>query len=342
MKAIGLYKNLPIEDKKSLVDIYVDRPQPRARDLLVEVKAISVNPVDTKVRAPKSGDVQANSVPRVLGWDAAGEVVAVGEHVEHYRPGDRVYYAGDITRPGSYCEAQLVDERIVGRMPETLDYPSAAALPLTGLTAWEALFERLQISPSGADAGKTLLVIGGAGGVGSIAVQLARKVAGLKVIASASRTKSSVWIKQMGAQHVVNHRNPLDRELHDLGLEFVDYILCLNDTDGHWSAMANAIAPQGRICGIVDNREPLQLNLLKSKSATFVWEFMFTRPLHQTPDMIRQQQILNQIAALVDRGTLKSTVNRQLQPINASNLREAHRLIEEGHSIGKIVLSGWG
>lgn len=342
MKAIGLYKNLPIENEKSLIDVYLDYPQARGRDLLVAVHAISVNPVDTKVRAPKGGDTQPDDkVPRILGWDAAGEVIATGDRVEHFKVGDRVYYAGDISRPGSYCEAQLVDERIVGHMPESLDFPAAAALPLTGLTAWEALFDRLGISRHGEDADKTLLVVGGAGGVGSIAIQLASKVAGLKVIASASRTKSSVWIKQLGARHVVNHRNPLDRELHDLGIETVDYILCLNDTDQHWPAMATAIAPQGRICSIVDNREPLPLNLLKPKSATFVWEFMFTRPLYQTHDMIRQQQALNEIAALVDRDELRSTVNQVLEPINAANLREAHRQIESGHTIGKIVLSGW-
>ncbi|WP_319024640.1 zinc-binding alcohol dehydrogenase family protein [Microbulbifer hainanensis] len=281
-------------------------------------------------------------MPRILGWDAASEVIAIGDSVEHFQVGDRVYYAGDISRPGSYCESQLVDERIVGQMPTSLDFTSAAALPLTGLTAWEALFDRLEISRNGADAGKTLLIIGGAGGVGSIAIQLARRLADLKVIASASRTKSSVWIKQLGAHHVVNHRYPLDRELREHSFDTVDYILCLNDTDQHWPAMAAAIAPQGKICSIVDNREPLPLNLLKPKSATFAWEFMFTRPLYQTADMIRQQQALNEISALIDRGELKTTVNQVMEPINAANLREAHRQIESGHTVGKIVLSGWG
>jgi len=341
VKAIGLYQNLPIDDEQSLIDLELAQPHPTGRDLLVAVKAISVNPVDTKVRAPKGGDTQAQGAARILGWDAAGEVLDTGEQVEHFKAGDRVYYAGDISRAGSYCEAQLVDERIVGHMPASLDFAAAAALPLTGLTAWEALFDRLQVHRDGTDAGKTLLVIGGAGGVGSIAIQLARRVANLKVIASASRTKSSVWTKQLGAHHVVNHRNPLDRELRELGLETVDAILCLNDTDQHWPAMAAAIAPQGRICSIVDNRAPLALNLLKPKSATFAWEFMFTRPLYQTHDMTHQQQALNEIAALVDRGELKSTVNQILQPINAANLREAHRQIESGRTIGKIVLSGW-
>lgn len=341
MKAIGLYKYLPIEDPHSLVDVYVDRPQTGPRDLLVAVQAISVNPVDTKVRAPRPGENEKEERARILGWDACGEVLATGSDVEHYAAGDRVYYAGDITRPGSYSQMQLVDERIVGHMPKSLDYPQAAALPLTGLTAWEALFDRLEISPRGDDAGKSILIIGGAGGVGSIAIQLASKLAGLKVIASASRTRSGIWVKQMGARHVVNHRNDLHRELRDLYLESVDYILCLNNTDQHWRAMASAIAPQGKICSIVDNREPLQLNLLKSKSATFAWEFMFTRAMYQTPDMIRQQEILNEIASLVDRGELKTTANQLMEPINASNLREAHKQIESGRTIGKIVLSGW-
>lgn len=341
MKAIGLYRYLPIEDEHSLVDVYVDRPQTSSRDLLVAVQAISVNPVDAKVRAPKPGEASREEKARILGWDAAGEVLAVGAEVEHYAVGDRVYYAGNITRPGSYCQMQPVDERIVGRMPKSLDYQQAAALPLTGLTAWEALFDRLEISPRGDDAGKSILIIGGAGGVGSIAIQLANKLAGLKVIASASRTKSGVWVKQMGARHLVNHRNDLQQELRDLYIESVDYILCLNDTDQHWRAMASAIAPQGKICSIVDNKEPLQLNLLKSKSATFAWEFMFTRAMYQTPDMIRQQEILNEISRLIDRGKLMTTVNQVMEPINAANLREAHRLIESGRTIGKIVLSGW-
>ncbi|UHQ56563.1 MULTISPECIES: zinc-binding alcohol dehydrogenase family protein [Microbulbifer] len=341
MKAIGLYQYLPISNEKSLVDVYLDRPRPGSRDLLVAVQAIAVNPVDTKVRAPRHGDIKPPETPQILGWDAAGEVIDTGEEVEGFRPGDRVYYAGDITRPGCYSEMHLVDERIVGHMPESLDFAAAAALPLTGLTAWEALFDRLGISPAGADTGKSILVIGGAGGVGSIATQLARHIAGLRVIASASRTKSSVWAKQMGAHHIVNHRRPLDIELEEHKLGPVDYILCLNDTDQHWPAMANIIKPQGSICSIVDNREPLDLSLLKPKSATFCWEFMFTRSMFRTPDMHRQQEILNEIAQLVDRGTLKSTVNLVQQPINATNLREAHHLLETGRTIGKLVLEGW-
>lgn len=340
MKAVGLQQYLPIDNEESLVDLQLDRPEPGPRDLLVAVKAIAVNPVDTKVRAPKANAV-TETTPKILGWDAAGEVTAVGSEVTQYQVGDQVFYAGDITRPGCNSEYQLVDERIVGRMPRTQDYSAAAALPLTSLTAWEALFERLGISPAGDDAGKSILIIGGAGGVGSIAIQLARNLAKLEVIATASRTSSSLWIKQMGAQHVVNHHNPIDGELKGIGIDAVDYILCLNNTDQHFPAMANAIKPQGKICTIVENSGPLEIGLLKSKSATFVWEFMFTRSMFQTDDMIRQQEILNEIAALVDSDTLVTTVGDTIEPINAANLRLAHQQIESGRTIGKLVLSGW-
>ncbi|MFV8781528.1 zinc-binding alcohol dehydrogenase family protein [Microbulbifer sp. SA54] len=340
MKAIGLHQYLPIDNEESLVDFQIDRPEPGPRDLLVAVKAIAVNPVDTKVRAPKTEPV-VETTPKILGWDAAGEVIAVGREVTHFQAGDQVFYAGDITRPGCNSEYQLVDERIVGNMPRTQDFAAAAALPLTSLTAWEALFERLGISSTGDDAGKSILIIGGAGGVGSIAIQLARNLGKLNVIATASRTKSSMWIKQMGAQHVVNHRNPVDKELCDIGIPMVDYILCLADTDQHFSAMANAIRPQGKICCVVDNRDPLPLNLLKPKSAVFVWEFMFTRSMFETEDMDHQGWILNRIAELVDDETLITTVSDTVEPINAANLRLAHRQLETGRTIGKLVLSGW-
>ena len=340
MKAVGLFQYLPIDHQESLLDLQIDRPEPGPRDLLVSVKAIAVNPVDTKVRAPKAAPV-IETTPKILGWDAAGEVVAVGSEVEHYQVGDRVFYAGDITRPGCNSEYQLIDERIVGAMPRTQDFQAAAALPLTSLTAWEALFERLGISPTGEDAGKSLLIIGGAGGVGSIAIQLARSLGKLNVIATASRTKSSMWVKQMGASHVVNHRNPIDGELKDIGIDTVDFILCLNNTDQHFPAMANAIKPQGKICTIVENTGPLEIGLLKSKSATFVWEFMFTRSMFQTDDMNRQQEILNRIAELIDQEDLITTVGDTIEPINAANLRLAHQQLEAGRTIGKIVLAGW-
>ena len=341
MKAVGLHQYLPIDNEQSLVDLNIDKPQPGPRDLLVSVNAIAVNPVDTKVRAPKAEPV-TETTPKILGWDAAGEVVAIGSAVQNFQVGDRVFYAGDITRPGCNSEFQLIDERIVGKMPRTQDYSAAAALPLTSITAWEALFDRLGISAAGADAGKTLLIVGGAGGVGSIAIQLARKLAKLNVIATASRTKSSMWVKQMGASHVVNHRNPLDEELREIGFDTVDFILCLNNTDQHFPAMANAIKPQGKICTIVENTDTLDIGLLKSKSATFVWEFMFTRAMFQTDDMEQQGALLNRIAKLIDNEELLTTVGEVIEPINATNLRLAHRQLESGRTIGKIVLAGWG
>lgn len=336
MKAVGLYKYLPIEDDESLLDLELEQPVPKGRDILVSVHAISVNPVDTKVRAPND---RVETTPRILGWDAAGEVVAAGDEVEHYAVGDRVYYAGDITRAGSNSEYQLVDERIAGRMPESLDFPEAAALPLTGITAWEALFDRLRVSHTGEDAGKSILIIGGAGGVGSIAIQLAKRV-GLQVITTASRPESIAWVKDKGADVIVDHRNPVDEEIQAAGMANVDYILCANSTAAHWSAMARAIAPQGSICSIVGT-EPVDLDLLKSKSVSFSWEFMFTRSMYQTPDMIEQQRLLNDIAILVDEGELVTTVNKTISPINAANLRAAHQLIEQGHTVGKIVLAAW-
>ncbi len=338
MKAVGLYQYLPIENEQSLIDVEMERPHPTGKDLLVKVQAISVNPVDTKVRAPSD---KTETTPRVLGWDAAGEIIEIGPKVESYVVGDQVFYAGDITRPGSNSEYQLVDERIVGKMPKTLSFVNAAALPLTGITAWEALFERLGISLDGEDADRSILIIGGAGGVGSIAIQLAKKIARLKVIATASRTESIDWSKKLGADLVVNHRNALDTELAAIDLPQVDYILCLNNTDQHWVAMTNAIAPQGRICSIVETSEPVNLGLIKSKSASFTWEFMFTRSMYKTPDMIEQQQLLNKIADLVDKGELVTTTNNVIRPINALNLRKAHALVEQGNTIGKVVLAGW-
>lgn len=339
MKAVGLYQYLPIENEQSLMDIEIDRAQPAGKDLLVNVHAVSVNPVDTKVRAPKNDTL---TTPRILGWDAAGVVTAIGPEVEGYTVGDRVFYAGDITRPGSNSEYQLVDERIVGRMPTQLDFAAAAALPLTAITAWEALFDRLSISRRGEDEGKSILIIGGAGGVGSIAIQLASKVAQLNVIATASREESRTWCLKLGAHKVINHHLSLHEELTAQGMDAVDYIFCLNNTDQHWNAMAQVIAPQGRICSIVETKEPVDLGALKSKSATLVWEFMFTRSMYQTDDMIEQQRLLNAIAELVENGKLATTVHQVIRPISAENLRKAHARIEKGNAIGKIVLADWG
>lgn len=337
MKAVGLKTYLPISDPNSLLDINLPIPTPGPRDLLVQVKAVSVNPVDTKVRSPKA-KVEDNY--RVLGWDAAGTVVAVGDEVKLFKIGDEVYYAGDITRPGSNSEYQLIDERILGKKPVSLSFAEAAALPLTAITAAEGMFERLRIGEAD-EAGKTLLIIGGAGGVGSIAIQLARQIPGLRIIASASRPESADWCKNLGADHIVSHQGDLISDVRALGMEYVDYIFCLNSTARHWPAMCELIKPQGTVCSIVEPEAPLDLNLLKTKSAGFVWEFMFTRSRYQTGDMIEQHHILTRLAQLVDQGKIKTSLAKTLSPINAANLRAAHAEIESGKTIGKIVLSDW-
>ncbi|AFH63074.2 zinc-binding alcohol dehydrogenase family protein [Paenibacillus caseinilyticus] len=338
MKAVGLYSYLPIENPESLIDVEVEKPSAAGRDLLVKVKAISVNPVDYKVRSPKS---RVESAPRILGWDVAGVVEQAGPDCTLFRPGDEVFYAGSITRPGGNSEYHLVDERIVGTKPSTLDFAQAAALPLTAITAWESLYDRLSISrDKAANTGKTILILGAAGGVGSIATQLA-KYSGLTVIGTASRPESTEWVKGLGADHVINHFEAFLPQLQPLGFDQVDYVLCLNSTEKHWTNMAEAIAPQGKICSIVETDELLNLTLLKNKSVTFVWELMFTRSMYQTPDMIEQHKLLNDIARLVDGGVIRTTTSETLSPIHAANLRLAHAKLESGRTIGKVVLEGF-
>ena len=337
MKAVGLKHYLPISDQNSLIDISLPIPTARGKDLLVQVKAISVNPVDAKVRSPKS---KVEDTYRVLGWDAAGTVVEAGDETELFKVGDEVYYSGDITRPGSNSEFQLIDERIVGRKPRHLTNAEAAALPLTGITASEGLFERLRIT-SETSSNKTLLIIGAAGGVGSIAIQLAKQIPGLKIIATASRPESADWCRSLGADIVANHQQDFVKELREQNIQYVDYIFCLNTTAKHWAAMAELIAPQGSICSIVEPESAIDLNALKSKSANFVWEFMFTRSMYKTADMIEQHHILNRIADLIDAKKIKTSLSKTLSPINAENLRAAHAEIEAGKTIGKIVLTNW-
>jgi len=338
MKAVALTRYLPIDDPASLADVELDDPSPTGHDLLVRVEAVSVNPVDTKVRAPKS---QVEAKPKVLGWDGAGTVIAVGDAVTLFKKGDAVYYAGDITRAGSNAQLQLVDERIAGRKPQTLDFAHAAALPLTTLTAWELLFDRFGFDADGADRGRSLLVIAGAGGLGSIAIQLARR-AGLKVIATASREETVAWCKRMGADHVIDHRQPLRPQLEAAGFRHVDAVACFTGAESYWQQIADVVAPQGRIGLVVGLRAPLDLELIKNKSASVYWEFMFTRAMFGTPDMARQHEILTRTADLIDRGELRTTLTDTLRPINAANLREAHRRLESGTTIGKLVLAGWG
>jgi NADPH2:quinone reductase len=335
MKAVGLQRYLPITDSESLLDVIVEKPTVQGRDLLVQVKAISVNPVDVKVRAPKN---RTESSPRILGWDVAGVVEAVGAECSLFKSGDEVFYAGSITRPGGNSEFHLVDERIVGRKPQTLDYAEAAALPLTAITAWEGLFDRLGVSHNRElNEGKTILIIGVAGGVGSIAAQIANG-AGLTVIGTASRPETVQWAHEHGAAHTINHHQTFLPQLDKLGFKAVDYIFCLNQMEQHWAQILETIAPQGKICSIVETDASLDMLPLKNKSAAFVWEFMFTRAMFETADMIEQHRLLNTIANKIDAGELRTTVTARLEPINAANLRRAHEMLESGSTIGKIVL----
>jgi NADPH2:quinone reductase len=335
MKAVGLIRYLPIDDPESLQDLIIEKPKAQGYDLLVKVVAISVNPVDTKVRAPKE---KVEETPKILGWDVAGIVEETGENCTLFQPGDEVFYAGSISRQGGNSEYHLVDERIVGNKPKTLSFSEASALPLTSITAWEAMFERMKISREPeANAGKSLLILGAAGGVGSIAIQLAKQ-AGLTVIGSASRSETVEWVTGMGADHTVNHHEPLLPQLQDLGFSNVPYIFCLNALEKHWLGISEVVAPQGVVCAIDDPKSPLDLTLLKRKSVTFVWEFMFTRSLFETEDMIEQHHLLNRIAEAVDKGTLKTTLAKRLEPISAENLRRAHKLLESNQMVGKLVL----
>lgn len=337
MKAVVYHASHKIDHPEALLDATLPEPVAQGRDLLVEVRAVSVNPVDAKVRAnvaPEPGQA------KILGWDAAGVVRAVGPDVTLFKPGDRVWYAGSIARQGSYAELQLVDERIVGPMPASLGFAEAAALPLTSLTAWEMLFQRLEIPIGGDAGGKSLLVIGAAGGVGSIIVQLARQLTGLTVIGTASRPQSQDWIGQLGAHHVLDHGQPLSRELERLGLPQPDYIVSLSHTDQHFAEIVECITPQGKF-GLIDDPDLIDIRLLKRKSASVHWEFMFTRALFGTADMAAQHAILCRVAQLVDAGTIRTTLNQHFGSIDAANLKRAHALIESHQARGKIVLEGW-
>ncbi|MCX4029353.1 zinc-binding alcohol dehydrogenase family protein [Endozoicomonas sp. SM1973] len=335
MKAIGFTQSLPITDEQSLFAFTTEQPKPEARDLLVKVEAVSINPVDTKVRKKAASQDQLDK-PRILGFDAVGTVVSVGDQVTLFKEGDTVFYAGDISRSGSNAEYQLVDERIVGHKPNQLSAAEAAVLPLTALTAWEALFDRLVMKP-GEGAGKTLLIIGGAGGVGSIAIQLAKQVGKFNVIATASRPETSQWVTELGADQVANHHS-LVESVRALGIEYVDYIFNTADTYGHWDAMVELIKPQGAIVGIVESGQPVDLSQLQFKSVAFHWEVMFTRSLYKTDDMIQQHYILEQIKSLVDQGIIRSTLTETLTGLNAETLKIAHQKSESGKMVGKLAV----
>ena len=336
MKAVALTRYLPVSDPDAFLDVDLPTPVPQGRDILVAVKAVAVNPVDVKVRAPKD---KVEATPRVIGYDASGVVEAVGPEVSLFKVGDPVYYAGDITRAGTNQEFHLVDERIVGRKPGTLSFAEAAALPLTTITAYEAFFDRLGIDRDGADRGKTILIVGGAGGVGSIGIQLAKR-AGLTVIATASRPGTVAWVRELGADHVVSHRQDLVQQVRAAGFQYMDYVAIFNDMR-HWDAAVELIRPQGAIVSIDNTDLPMPMADMKTKSASFHWEFMFARAMHQTPDMIEQHRLLSFVADEIDAGRIRTTLSEMLSPINAANLREAHRRVETGTAKGKIVLEGF-
>ncbi|MDB5834219.1 MAG: zinc-binding alcohol dehydrogenase family protein [Caballeronia sp.] len=335
MKAIVYDQHgLSIEDPRALYETELPKPEPGPRDLLVKIRAIAVNPVDTKVRAGMLGDP-----PRLLGWDAAGTVEAVGEAVTLFKVGDDVYYAGSVARPGAYAEYGVVDERIAGHQPTTLDHAHAAALPLTSVTAWELLFDRLCVAEGGGD-GDALLVIGAAGGVGSILVQLARQLTKLRVIGTASRPQTQEWVRESGAHDVIDHTRPLEEELRRIGVTQVRYVASLTHTEARYAQIIEVLAPQGKL-GVIDDPKTLDAMPLKLKAISLHWELMFTRSLFETPDMIRQHEILERIAALIDAGTLRTTLGEHFGAINADNLRRAHALIESNRARGKIVLEGF-
>jgi len=337
MKAVAYYRNLPIDDPESLVDVVLSDPQPGPRDLLVEVRAVSVNPVDVKIRAgvaPEAGQA------KVIGWDAAGVVRAVGADVTLFQPGDKVWYAGSLTRAGTNSELHVVDERIVGAMPKSLDFAHAAALPLTTITAWELLFDRLCVPESSAQTGRSLLVIGAAGGVGSILVQLARRLTGLTVIGTASRPETAQWVSDLGAHHVIDHTKPLSEELARIGVGMVDYIASLTHTGTHFPQIVEAIKPQGSVA-LIDDPDLIDFRQFKRKSVSLHWEFMFTRSMFDTPDQIAQHELLERVASLIDAGTLRTTFGDHFGKIDSANLKRAHALIESNRARGKIVLEGF-
>lgn len=337
MKVVGYRLSLPISEAEALIDGELPDPTPSGRDLLVQVKAVSVNPVDTKIRkasAPPTGEM------KVLGWDAAGVVVATGSEAKLFKPGDEVWYAGSIARPGTNSELHLVDESIVGKKPASLDFAHAAALPLTTITAWELLFERLGAVPGKRPTEDVLLIIGAAGGVGSILTQLASRLTSMTVIGTASRVETTNWVRSLGAHHVIDHSKSLSAELKRIGILGVTHVASLTQTDSHFGQIVELLAPQGKL-GLIDDPKPLDINHLKRKSISVHWELMFTRSLFGTPDMIAQHRLLSEVAELVDAGVIRTTLGEQFGRINALNLKRAHALIESGKAKGKIVLEGF-
>lgn len=335
MKAIGFKTSLGINEENSFLEFDLPIPEPESRDLLVKIKAIAVNPVDYKIRKKSAKDIELEN-PKIIGWDAVGVVEGVGSEVSLFKVGDEVFYAGDLTKPGCNAEFQLVDERIVGKKPTDFSDGEVAAMPLTALTAWEILFDRMRISAE-KDAGKSLLIIGGAGGVGSIAIQLAKQIVGLQMIATASRCESKEWCEKLGADVVINHVN-LVENAKKAGYQNFDFIMDFVDLNAYWDAIAQLIKPQGHVASITGSEKPIALNKLKAKSVSFSWEFMYTRSMFNTEDMIEQHYILNKIGELMEEGAIKTTVKTVLNGFTVANLKDAHRILESGKAIGKIVI----
>ena len=336
MKAIGYTESLPIDNDASLIDVIIDEPTPSGRDLKVKVKAVAVNPVDFKIRQnvlPETGTT------KILGWDAVGEVVEVGDQASLFAPGDSVYYAGDLTRQGTNAQYHVVDERIVGKKPQSLSDAQAAALPLTTITAWELLFEHLALTQD-ESAEQVLLIVGASGGVGSIMVQLAATLTSATIIATASRDSSRDWVKSLGAHHVIDHSQPMTEQIEALGVGPVTHVASLTHTDSYLDTYVEVLKPMGKIA-LIDDPENLDIRLLKPKSISLHWEFMFTRSMFQTTDMLAQHTLLNEVSRLIDDGKLKTTFGQHLGKINAANLRKAHAILESGKSIGKLVLEGF-
>lgn len=336
MKAIGYTESLPIDNDASLIDVIIDEPTPSGRDLKVKVKAVAVNPVDFKIRqnvSPETGTT------KILGWDAVGEVVEVGDQASLFAPGDSVYYADDLTRQGTNAQYHVVDERIVGKKPQSLSDAQAAALPLTTITAWELLFEHLALTQD-ESAEQVLLIVGASGGVGSIMVQLAATLTSATIIATASRDSSRDWVKSLGAHHVIDHSQPMTEQIEALGVGPVTHVASLTHTDSYLDTYVEVLKPMGKIA-LIDDPDNLDIRLLKPKSISLHWEFMFTRSMFQTTDMLAQHTLLNEVSRLIDDGKLKTTFGQHLGKINAANLRKAHAILESGKSIGKLVLEGF-
>jgi len=342
MKAIGYTKSLPIDELESLTDIELPQPIATGYDLLIKIKAIAVNPVDYKIRQNVAADEGSY---KVLGWDAVGEVVGIGEATTQFQPGDLVFYAGDLNRQGSNAEYQLVDERLVGSKPKSLSDPEAAALPLTSITAWEILFEHLSIQQQSPDSkersNEVILVVGAAGGVGSILIQLAKSITGATIIATASRESSQDWVKKLGAHHVVDHTKPLQPQIEALGIAQVTHIASLNSTESYFKSYTELLAPFGKIAMIDDPNKPLDVMKMKPKSQSLHIEFMFARSMFKAADMDEQGRLLNRVSDLLDRGYIQTTIGKNMGTINADNLKAAHKALESGRSIGKIVLQGF-